>query len=382
MDFTFKAFLLPTFIENLMKTNKKLAKYGKEATIVNTKTFSLIDKNNRTQNMVTIAVEAPQVAHNGKDVKYVGTVAIKDGVKEIFSADESVVLGNEELRCDHCKINRYRVKFFFFVEGGKVLCIGSSCAKDYFGWDVERVLDAFNNGMASFDAEDEGEGKKKRWNRDFGMKDLIVATYMATENFRKAWVSKAKAEINGSMSTGKAVFGILTPLKHETDIIDAFKATYETLKDQIDSMVDTLTAKWNIPPTNDFEYNIVNNLFYTEGGDLREFVVSPGIVAYAIYSTFHKDEQVEGTKSEFVATEGERITATVTVKNVKGFDGQYGISYLVTMTTPEGNVLKTFASGDFGNVEVGQTLTIKGTVKKHDLYKGNKETMLSRVVAK
>ena len=72
----------------------------------------------------------------------------------------------------------------------------------------------------------------------------------------------------------------------------------------------------------------------------------------------------------------------MTVKNVQGFDGAYGTSYLVTMVTPEGNVLKTFSSGNFGNVEVGQTLQIKGTVKKHEVYKGNKETMLSRVVAK
>jgi len=87
-------------------------------------------------------------------------------------------------------------------------------------------------------------------------------------------------------------------------------------------------------------------------------------------------------------TVGQRAEVDVTVRNVKGFEGDYGMRYLVTMETADGQALKTWASGGFGHAarvrfyEAGNepfTARIKGTVKKHDEYQGIPQTELSRV---
>lgn len=79
-----------------------------------------------------------------------------------------------------------------------------------------------------------------------------------------------------------------------------------------------------------------------------------------------------------------KVTAEVTVQAVKGFEGQYGTRFLVTMETTEGHTLKTWTTGNFVSdaldaKESGEVITIKATVKAHGDYNDIPETTLLRV---
>lgn len=89
--------------------------------------------------------------------------------------------------------------------------------------------------------------------------------------------------------------------------------------------------------------------------------------------------------------EGKRGEAEVTIRSAKDFEGDYGVRYLVIMETPDGQTLKTWASGEFGwtaarllNETNGSpvVVTIKATVKKdggHTEYQGTPQTEVQRV---
>lgn len=87
-------------------------------------------------------------------------------------------------------------------------------------------------------------------------------------------------------------------------------------------------------------------------------------------------------KSVHVGTVGTRETFTATFTDVKVCDSDFGVSYLLTFVTPEGAVLKWFASNPdsvFDQAEtVGKVFKFVGRVKKHDEYMGQKQTMLTR----
>jgi hypothetical protein len=74
---------------------------------------------------------------------------------------------------------------------------------------------------------------------------------------------------------------------------------------------------------------------------------------------------------------GKRQVFEVTVTRVFEFSGIYGITYFVTMVTPDGCCL--LSKGRFKS-EVGDKLKIKATVKEHDDYKGQAQTVVQRVV--
>lgn len=81
-------------------------------------------------------------------------------------------------------------------------------------------------------------------------------------------------------------------------------------------------------------------------------------------------------KTKVIGEPGKRQTFEVTVIRTFDFTGIYGTTYFVTMVTPDGCCL--LSKGRF-NAEVGEKLTIKATVKEHDEYKGQAQTVVQRV---
>jgi hypothetical protein len=72
----------------------------------------------------------------------------------------------------------------------------------------------------------------------------------------------------------------------------------------------------------------------------------------------------------------DRITVTGTIRLAKVMSGYYGDTTLLVIDTPAGTV-KWFATGDRG-VDAGEQLTLTGTVKAHEEYQGERQTVLTR----
>ena len=104
-----------------------------------------------------------------------------------------------------------------------------------------------------------------------------------------------------------------------------------------------------------------------------------GIAASAIIAYNRATEiKLEGAASAFVGKEKERLSFPhLEVTFVRAFDGQYGTKYLTKMVDPAGNQLVWWASIP-EPFDVGDLLTGKGTIKKHDVYREIKQTTLTR----
>ena len=83
--------------------------------------------------------------------------------------------------------------------------------------------------------------------------------------------------------------------------------------------------------------------------------------------------------SQHMGTIGKRETFTLKVNRLIFSDGFYGLTIIHLMEDKDGNVFKWFSSGP--ELDEGEFLTLKATVKGHGEYKGTKETVLTRVRA-
>jgi hypothetical protein len=90
-----------------------------------------------------------------------------------------------------------------------------------------------------------------------------------------------------------------------------------------------------------------------------------------------REREVEGRASEFVGEIKERIEFEAEVTGVYGTEGFYGHTDIVKFKDVDGNQFTWFAS-DYTNLERGDRMTIKGTVKKHETYRDIKQTILTR----
>ena len=82
------------------------------------------------------------------------------------------------------------------------------------------------------------------------------------------------------------------------------------------------------------------------------------------------------SKSQFVGSVGERIEFKATVQKAIPIENYFGSQTLHVMESNEGNIFVWLTSSR--TFEVGETHHMKGTVKMHDIYKGVKQTVLTR----
>ncbi len=88
-----------------------------------------------------------------------------------------------------------------------------------------------------------------------------------------------------------------------------------------------------------------------------------------------KDADMSG----WIGTVGERRVFTLTVRMVFEMEGIYGTSYLHVMHDADGNVIVYKGTNRLG--DKGDTVTVKATVKEHDVRDGVKQTKIARPVA-
>ncbi len=82
---------------------------------------------------------------------------------------------------------------------------------------------------------------------------------------------------------------------------------------------------------------------------------------------------------KWIAEIGDKVEVEVTVALTRTIDTQFGVAVLVLFETADGDVLKTFGTAAWlWDVEKGDKVLVKGTVKDLETYEGLKQTVLTR----
>ena len=132
-----------------------------------------------------------------------------------------------------------------------------------------------------------------------------------------------------------------------------------------------------------------------EAREAREREENNGLTDYelGLMIAFCKERALAAKKavSSWVGGVKERLTLEVEVTFAKTYETAYGETVLLIMKDSSGNVFKSWASGNAGwdlyresreayeARERNPRATIKGTVKDHEEYKGEKSTLLTRI---
>ncbi|MGL5827849.1 MAG: hypothetical protein ACRCYU_24045 [Nocardioides sp.] len=276
--------------------------------------------------------------------------------------------------CDHCGVARRRHKTMLVrhTETGETKQVGSTCLKDFLGWDSRPVLiseDAFAEQI-----------------------DMIMGGVPASESYTTesvlalAWACTMAFGFVPSRadgSTSATVQKILDPIGFR----DAREA--EELRAAIAPYAEPAAGKaakvreWIASDDFDGASEYVRNLKAIAAADSVS-ARNIGFLASApqAWIKAHAEElevKVERTPSEWFGAVGEKVEFTGVIELIRWIDGTYGTTTLYSIRNEDdGRIVKWFASRDALGEEEGVTVTIKGTVKKHDEYQDVKSTVLTR----
>ena len=338
---------------------------------------------------VTVKGEVPKI--NGWE--FIGKLT-HDGVGEfvtVLAAPDMEVptkFRKSKGSCDHCKTARYRKDTFVISKDGKFMEIGRSCLKDFFPTvNIEWVVNYFKyvDDMlkgGEFDEVDRSRNMKFRPTADLELILMVTnaviredgwmsgtAVKKILENDPEALVSPTSSAISSVVSLK---MGLRRLGKNEKELV-----LTEKDKEIVPKVIDFV--KNDMFGDNDYVYNM-KNFFSLDEVDLRYIpFIASAIPAYTRSLEKKAEMKIKKKVSEFVGEIGDKISADVEVIGSKMVNGFYGSTLLVRMADTDGNTFTTFYSGYNAEPEIGDKISISGTVKKHDIFKGWKSTVLKRV---
>jgi hypothetical protein len=329
--------------------------------------------------MVNISVAGSPPKINGWSL--IASVELLDGINLVRAVPGCEVprsYFNTDSTCQHCGKKRQRKDVFVLNhEDGRYIQVGRQCIADFLGHisaDEMAARCTMLSALNEFLEEHEDFIGGGSWS-GYEITEFVSACHAAIQEY--GWVSKKNADIDGRMATCYTAVQVLRGVaetKDSTRYYEKFlKITDENRKfaeDAIDwaSKIDPNTA-------NDF---LMNLLAVTRHGFVNERAY--GLVAAIPFAYGRELLKIEERKnapaSDWVGTVGERSEFTLTVKSIIPIESDFGHSSLHMMYDENGNQFKWFSTSK--DLEIGSTVKLKATVKKHDEYKGVKATLLSR----
>lgn len=286
--------------------------------------------------------------------------------------------------CDHCQKRRQRLATFVVrhTDTGEYKQVGRNCVADFLG---HRLPLSWLTFMGELSDLDEFAGSLGRSEPDAWGLDVFLAL-VACDIRQSHWVSRTAArESPIKVATVDCVLGYLWNA-HKMDPED--RAYWKPTQADRDTAAKAIEWAQGLPEdaveASDYLYNVslVVGAEYTTQR-------TAGIAA-SIIAAYHRElgRQVERAKDKASEHFGEikkRADYTLTLVRHTGWDSQFGYTNLYVFRTPEGN-LATWKSKNYirdpecytREAAVGDTITVKATVKEHTEYKGTKQTVLTR----
>lgn len=298
--------------------------------------------------------------------KFIGIADFIEGKAITRSLPQGRELNPSEVKvgyCEHCKTVRTR-KTALFVENeqGEVKQVGSTCVKDFLGWD-------FSVGVFPLESEFESLGSHFGGVTGVSIGDLIIQAVAVVEKYGyiKSNQALSTKQVTWALITGN---GIAQPFLEEIR-----KEVGQITLSQIRKADELLEFGKAFEGESEYAQNLRTVCSLSI---VTEKVAGIVVSLVKVYDNQKAKEIVESLvfKSEQFAPTGDKVEIDIEVIGQNTFESQYGWTTLYTFSNGEYQ-FKWFSSRGL-NVEIGDKFTIKGTIKGSEEYKGTFSTLLTR----
>jgi hypothetical protein len=299
-------------------------------------------------------------------------------------------------RCDQCHQNRYRIDTYVVKhDDGRWAQVGSTCLKDFLGHQNPHKYAEMATWLSLIEDACAGFKDQSGWGAN-GPDYLVLSealAWAAESVIRNGWVSRGKAQELDKRATADAALDAMHYAQKSIGCgrgcrydkpcgihFEPSNAAYTLAETALEWGRDWIDKRLAKDPDNDYVWNLRVSL----AGDtipIRSYGIAASLLGVYQRETQRMAEEkrkANDSTSEWIGKEGEKIQVKLTIDAVRYIDGQFGTTSLIKYHDDKGNVVNWFASG-YKSVNVGDTVTVKGTVKKLDTYQGIKQTTLTRV---
>lgn len=373
--------------EKIDKLNKKAIKLDCEKITLNTLetiTNEIKDKQNKPTGEVEVnlVIEIIGSAPKLSDWIFIGKLEqIEEGknlISSIAGYEIPTYYRSTEIICEHCGINRFR-KYTYLVQhetSKQIKQVGKSCLKDFLGHPNPGMYANWAESLCNLEEELTGSIPSGSGVRYFELEEYLY--FVAEEIKQNGWKSRTNAmEWGGTSTADLALIEMFPPVGYKPE----YQPSDES-KQLVEKALNWIRNEVEIKEDNQYMYNLnlLCSLEYIKYKNIG--IVASLIATYqrAVENEIKRklrQEQKNNIVNDYLGNIKDKITKPVTVLLKRYCDSQYP-STLYRFITDDGYILTWFASGTNEQLEQGDKAIITGTIKDHQEYQGNKQTVLTR----
>jgi hypothetical protein len=306
-------------------------------------------------------------------------------VRTVPGQEVPVIYRTRGAVCDHCRVARRRSETYVLRhEDGRLVQVGSTCIGDFLGADVAgdlaaaaATLYAAARGIAEDGCEGMGGGSGETTLGEY----LPFVAWCVRE---QGWTSRTAARERGDASaTADRAMTYLSDPKIRKEAGCDPTADDVALAGAAEAWAEAITDETIAADRGDYLHNL--RVVARSGLVVRKTagIAASMIVAYQRHLGRERakiERAARPVANVHVGTVGKRETwGPIVLDFVTGYETDYGYTTVLKFRTVEGATIVWKASStDLERADVGKTFTLTGTVKKHDEYKGEKQTIVSR----
>ena len=307
---------------------------------------------------------------------------MEDGINLVHSHNSDYDFSsyrNAKLICEHCHTNRQR-NFYFLIQNDNdktVKMVGGNCLANYINLPNAEDIAEFYNGLLSAELELQNNHDSYSDSFNNGNSSILVSSFVNIALYSVKTRGYVKTQDN-NLSTKEHSLMLYFRQgmnKKERESLNDFLAQNKNESDNIILAVKNYLSGKNTLT----EYE--NNILTLINGEYMK-VSHAGYIASIIplYNkiTEYQAKNQDKKDSEWLGNEDEKlenIKAIVSYQNQLAND--YGVTYVYKFMSGD-NIITYFASNDFYLTNGEEVTIVKCTVKKHDTYNGQKQTVITR----
>lgn len=363
---------IESFKNRVEKVNKKANKIGSEPILINSISKPFQQKyhqENKTfvRNIVTIEYVQPDIRIKGYSLVGMisrdptGAFQINDYNMNNFKDYENP----DFTRCDHCNTKRQRNSIVILKDKNQQeLVVGKTCLKDFMGVVPSTYYKFVDEIHELYDDESYP-------NNGFSPAYPVLNTLAHTFDI---------ASRNGFVKASDDIDNVPTYLLVKEALLAGKSASNEGIA-KAKKGINIIKEMDEKDIYNDYMFNI-HQILKNEHVMAKKLAMA--VSSYiAIKKILDKREEEKGNKKAniYVGQVGESISLNVKIDMIKIVPGYMGgESRLYLMTEKEsGNALKVFTTAKKFQPKEGDEIAIEAKVKEHEIFKGNRTTVLRNI---
>lgn len=292
---------------------------------------------------------------------------------------EEVAIDRTRLRagaCDHCQTirgNRRHLYAVEHIETGEIRQVGSSCIRDFFGWNTAPVFISCEDTLNVCETT---RGAGEAWTPGYVVWVALAAVDVAGWTSRQfagpgrvATAELVSAYLAGTGRSGQAARELLDPAmtaagKLEPDVM-------ATVRAEVGEAQDGYSA------------NLSAALAAEQAGPQQIGLLASTVACYHRILADRADQHDEGQgepEPVWLAEPGVKVEIAGTILTAMTVDGYaYNTSQRLIVVQAGPTLAKMYTAAAWAyDVSAGDPVNLRATVKSHDLWQGHQQTVLTR----